>query len=82
MAPKALRKHVRSRARERYGVNASRAVVAAIVRLIQQGQGEYLAKKSNTRTVWEVVHNEQRFRVVYNKDTKTIQTFLPLDGYY
>lgn len=79
---KAQKIHSRRRAMERYGINPSRALHDEWVRRIQSGdfkQARPLEKQSVRLTVFQLEHDGEVVRVVYDKTRKQIVTVLPKD---
>ena len=72
-----MREHSKRRASERYQVSLSGKDLRGIVKLIQDGKGKFVERRSLDRSTWEVKYNEQILKVVYSKRHKTIVTVLP-----
>lgn len=77
---KALQRHSRLRAAERYDLFIDRDLRGKIVRSIQK-HGPYpvkfVRKQSNRVTVWDVTLEDKTVRAVYDKNRHEIVTVLP-----
>jgi hypothetical protein len=71
--------HAKKRAFERYGIVLNRPVLNGIIQDIQNNRATFIEKQSNAKSFWFVMVGEQKCRVVYDKNRKTISTFLPLE---
>lgn len=73
------RRHAKQRALERYGVTLNRHQLRELSRLIQLNHTSvrFLWKESNRVSHFALTFNEQRYIVVYDRQRKTIVTFLP-----
>lgn len=49
---------------------------AEIVRQIQANKLKFIERQSNRITVWEYIFNDVAYKVVYDKDRKTVVTIL------
>lgn len=72
-------RHVQKRAIERFGINLSEAQQQALIRQIQQGNAKFVIKQSNRITIFDVEHEGNTIRVVYDKDRKSLATVLTTD---
>jgi hypothetical protein len=74
-----LMRHAQDRALQRYGVPLTKEVVEQIIYRIQNSLpgAEYVAKQSNTRSIWDVQVEGKWMRVVYDKARKMLVTVLP-----
>ena len=70
---KALELHARRRLMERFGIKLNPDV---LVKLIQEGKGVFIRKRTNRVTIWKVEHKGETFICVYDKMRKTIITVL------
>lgn len=73
----AQRVHAKRRAAERYGLILNRSDLREIVLAIQRQQATFLFKESNRLTHYALDFQGKRVVVVYDKQRKTIVTFLP-----
>jgi hypothetical protein len=71
--------HCERRAFERYGELHADKLIPEILSKIRKGDGEFVRKQSNSKTLWKVIVNLKTYIVVYDKNTKCLVTFLPLD---
>jgi hypothetical protein len=69
--------HAKRRALERYGLNFTKAIRNQIKGKIQSNGGTFLYRRSRRVTVWEVDHENKKFKVVYDTLRGEIVTFLP-----
>jgi hypothetical protein len=70
--------HSRARARERYGLSLKWGDVDAIVKAIQQRKRAELVHRTCRRIgVWDGSYEERTYRVVYDRETRGLVTFLP-----
>jgi hypothetical protein len=76
---KAERIHSQRRALERNNLNLTSDVRNILRGQIKKNKGKFLYRESRRVTVWEVAHQEQKYKVVYDKLRKEIVTFLPLE---
>jgi hypothetical protein len=75
---KSQRIHASRRSLERHGVWLTSAVQRDIVRQIQSKTAAVFVERQSLRiTVWDVVYNERKFRVVYDSKRHTLVTVLP-----
>lgn len=70
--------HATRRASLRYGFPLTKNDNLNIVRMIIDGKGRHLERQSNRVSVWEVEYNEQKMKVVYDRNRKVIVTCLPM----
>lgn len=76
-------RHARNRALERYGIDLSGQDYEEIIKLIQDDKrpAKVLFKESNRLTHFEVRWRGHKLKVVYDKQRKSIATFLPPHAY-
>lgn|SRR5690554_4528296 len=70
--------HAMRRAHERYGLNLSKEDIDRMVQDIRKRRATMVAKLSRTRTVWNVEHDGQTLKAVYQRGMG-ILTFLSPD---
>lgn len=73
----AQRDHCKRRFKERYGIEFNRHLRREFVQLIQHNQCHFVEKQSNRVSVWDLIHEGNVFRVVYDKQRKNIVTVFP-----
>ena len=73
------RKHAKLRALQRYDIDFTRTEHDALVRRIQNGEGQFVERQSHRISVFKIDVQGQTVKVVYDKQRKTIVTFLPLE---
>ncbi len=73
----AERLHAKQRFLERYGIDFNRHMRREFERLIQCYQTHLIRKQSNETSVHDVIYEGEVYRVVYDKNRKTIITVLP-----
>jgi len=74
---KAVRIHAKRRLGERFGVFANRNVIQDVVRQIQNGTAVFAGRQSVRKTCWKVLVDGKPMIAVYDKQRKTVLTFLP-----
>jgi catabolite regulation protein CreA len=72
--------HFKKRVKQRYDLEINRFVYQQLVDQIQDGQAEFIQKQSNRISVFWVMYDDIRIRVIYDKSRKTLVTALPPDG--
>jgi hypothetical protein len=73
-------KHAIRRAIQRYDLDLYERDILEMVRRIQIGDIISSKKQTNRVSIVEMVVNNVRCKVAYDKQRKTIATFLPLEG--
>lgn len=73
---RAQQRHARVRAQERYGLEFGPATREAVLRAIQTGRSEHVAKQSHRVSVHDVEVDGATVRVVYDRQRKEVVTFL------
>lgn len=73
------RAHARKRALERYGLDLTARDLDALALAIRRGQSQLIRRESLTRTHHLIVCRGRVMHAVYDKTTKAIATFLPLE---
>ncbi len=80
--------HARRRARERYGIHFHQDLCNRFVQKIRkssedavygQANALFVVRDSGRVTIWVVQHEDAWYPVCYDKERKTIITFLPID---
>lgn len=71
--------HAKRRAEQRFGLTLSRADLNELVRQIQRGEAEFLARESNRVSRFRVRVRGASAEVIYDKQRKNIVTFFPPD---
>ncbi len=66
--------HFKRRFFERYGLYINNESIKRIVKDIQNNRAEYLEKSTNTRSIWEITFEGNKYPVLYDKNTKTLIT--------
>jgi hypothetical protein len=74
----AERIHAKRRALERYNLGLNREQLNELTQMIQQGKSRFLEKQSLRVSIHELQAFDRTLYVVYDKNRKTIITFLPL----
>ncbi|MDP2703892.1 MAG: hypothetical protein Q8P01_01580 [bacterium] len=72
-------RHCRTRFRERYGFNISPCMYAELVRKAREGRVLDVQEQQGFRIKCSIQVKGVRVRAVYDKRTKLIVTFLPLE---
>jgi hypothetical protein len=73
---RAMTAHAKRRFMLRYGRCLSKALTESIIGKIQKGQAFCVEKQSNRVSIFDVEHEEQIIRVVYDRTRKVIITAL------
>jgi hypothetical protein len=76
----AQRIHAERRCFERYGAHLTDVMHEALVRQIQRGDAKLLEKQSLRLSLYRVSWEGEPMRVVYDRNRKTLVTFLPLEA--
>lgn len=71
-----LRLHFKKRLKQRYGIEINREGIEYIVRQIQSQNCEFVIKQSLRVTIFDVMYENKKIRVVYDKNRKTLITAL------
>lgn len=69
--------HAKRRVLERYGIELTQKLRDTIRGKIKRQDGKFLYRTSLRVSVWSVIHDDKRFKVVYDKQRKEIVSFLP-----
>ena len=69
--------HARQRFRKRHGIEFTRKMSRDIIKQIQMGKATFVESQSNRISIFDVTHECIQYRVVYDKNRKTIVTVLP-----
>ncbi len=75
---RAQREHARKRAMERYGLHYNRHVHREFCDLLAKSKTTKLKDISNRLVMYLVIFSDVCYRILYDKHTKEIATFLPL----
>ena len=73
-------KHAKRRFLERHGFYLNSFVEREMIKQIQSEKAKFIEMTSNRKTTWEVEYEGEVFRIVYDKQRKSIVTCLPLDS--
>ena len=71
--------HAKRRALQRYNLEFTKKVRNQIKSKIQSNGAKFLHRQSRRVTVWEIDHENRKFKVVYDTMRGEIVTFLPLE---
>jgi len=74
---KAQRVHAKRRAKSRYGLDFTKEVRRSFTQKIQNNKAKFLYGQSRRVSIFEIVHDEKTYKVVYDKLRGEIVTFLP-----
>lgn len=77
----AVEMHAKKRAEERYGVSLNSEDRRDIVKMIQNGEADFVAKQSNTRSLFKVDFEGSPLNVVYDKARHALRTVLPQNAW-
>lgn len=69
--------HAKYRAKERYGLTINKEKYQKLVEKIRSGKSISSEKQSNRITIHTLMFEDELVRVVYDKNRKTVVTFLP-----
>ena len=73
------RRHAQRRAYERHGLQLTRHDLNEIVRQIQAGKAHFVERQSHRVSLFDIDIDGRSARVVYDKQRKTIVSFLPAE---
>src|SRR5271157_4892951 len=73
--------HAKKRAEQRYGVELNHEDRLNVVKLIQSGEADFVAKQSNTRSLFKVDYEGSSLNVVYDKVRHALRTVLPQNAW-
>lgn len=76
----AQNRHAAQRALERYGIELNRHKRDQIIKMIQTGDAECVRKQSHRVSIFSVQFENQEVIVVYDKQRKTLASFLPIEA--
>jgi len=78
----AQKSHFSRRLKERYGIDLTQNMWESIISAIRKDKENavHLEMRSNTRSVWSVVFQDEELFVVYDKSRNTLATALPKDS--
>ena len=76
---KTIKKHAKERAGERFGIIFDQKTHDEVIKIIQDGKAKFVERQSNRITLFDVFIDGKECRVVYDKERKTIVTFLNKD---
>jgi len=79
-AAAARREHMRTRAMERFGLDAGKLVRRALIHQVQTGEVKFARKLTHSRTVIVAEYAGLELTFLYNGSRKEIVTFLPPDA--
>ncbi len=69
--------HAKKRAEQRAGVSLNHEDRLNVVKMIQSGEADFVAKQSNTRSLFKVDYEGSSLNVVYDKARQALRTVLP-----
>lgn len=78
----AQNKHAKQRALERYGIDLTRHKRQEIINKIQNGIAVLVRKQSHRVSIFSVKFEGQEVIVVYDRQRKTLASFLPIEAKY
>lgn len=73
-------RHATKRALERYGIELTREKREKIVRMIQGGQASIVRRQSHRVSIFSLIFEEKEVVIVYDKQRKSLASFLPLEA--
>ena len=76
----AQRSHAKRRFRERFEFDFNRHVRREFVRMVQAGEAVFVEKQSLRVSLFDIYHEGNKYRVVYDKLRKNIVTDLPQEA--
>ena len=74
---KRQKKHFKFRCLQRHGLVITNQQYTKLIENIQIGNAEFIEKQSNRVSVFRVKIDEKNFRVIYDKQRKTLVSALP-----
>lgn len=69
-------KHAVNRAKERFGLDLDTYAVRAIAHRIQQGDAQFIKRKSWRLTVWRIIYRDREMKVMYDRKHHIPVTFM------
>ena len=73
----AMRAHTKQRLAERYGLDATSADLFQMAKRIAHGEARLLSRQSKTVALWQLDHQGQTLRLVFDSRIRGILTALP-----
>jgi hypothetical protein len=70
--------HAKLRAEQRFGIKLNRDDIKNIVHMIQNSQSIFVRRASRVKSGHAVYYKGNKFYTVYDKNTQTIATIMPL----
>jgi len=70
------RRHARNRALQRFDLELTRKDLDFLVQQIQDNKAKFVERQSHRVSVFKILYKEKDMKVVYDKQRKTIVTFL------
>lgn len=74
-----MRAHTKLRLAQRYGLHATGADIFQMAKRVAHGQATLLSRQSKTVALWQLEHQGQLIRVVFDSRSRSILTALPLE---
>ena len=62
--------------RGRFGIDLKRYEYEELCGMIHRNEGEYIAKYSNSRTIWKLLYGGKTIYAIYDKSRNQIASFL------
>lgn len=76
---KCQKTHFKRRLKQRYGLNIGKEGIKKIIDMIKNGNAEFVEKQSNRISIFNVEYEEEKIRVVYDKNRKNLVSALPCE---
>ena len=73
----AMRAHTKQRLAERYGLDVTGAEIFNLAKRIAHGEAQLLSRQSKTVALWQLTHQGQVIRFVFDSRQRSILTALP-----
>ena len=74
--------HAKNRAKERFDIELTSEQYDSLVEQIRDGRAHLVKQLSNTRAIFNLLHEGKDLFAIYHRHTARIATFLPLEFIY
>lgn len=74
-----MRAHTKLRLAQRYGLDVTSTDIFQMAKRMAHGQATLLSRQSKTVALWQLEHQGQLIRMVFDSRSRSILTALPLE---